>query len=428
MSEEKKSTDKPTEKRGIVLQSKSPISLVYVKSPLQPNKFVFRYEAISSSPISVTFENLTNSSVFPDRSGSESEASDAPPHPFKKQKRLDERDLQRFWSSETGMLPEAVTRIPKSENAARVQHTMLLEACYIGKAHMASLRAENDRLLWEKERSEKEANNLKAKVLELTMRTDILERAVQRAKSESPPKEENQLVTPPKAEEPSRKSPPKYEIPAGASPNDSIFSKMTDISIRREDPAVIHASKRKPVPLMGIKTSPPTTGRPTTPTFNLRGTGHFSFATRGRGGLNNSTNRRGYRSPMRGRGINRYEDAIANHRWQESTFHQPQSTVSVIKVKKTVTEGSKTATSTTAGPPSPGPSGSSASTSGPPTSPTENFGRVTRSKEKQEKNEKVKEKAAENEESDDETLRCFVSKEDEEFMARRLLEDYEDMY
>ena len=420
MSDQKK--ENTQEKRGILLTSQSPISLHYVKSPQNSNKFMLTYAATSDTPISLTFKTDINFDIFAERSESESDASDVPPHPTKKQKKSYEREVAKFWSNGTGLLPDFLTRQPKSENAARIQHTLLIETAYMGKANMASLRSDNERLQWDKEKQEKEISELKAKVLEQSMRIDILERNVIRARSDSNKSNSNgssekEAVTSPEENKQSRKS-PTYHIPQGQSPNTSIFSHMHDSSIAREDHAVVRVSKHKIPPLMGVKTSPPTTSRPTTPTFQLAGKGHFNFSTkRGMGRGNGSTrggfNQRGFREPLRGRAPNRYEDAIQHHRWQNETFSSPSK----------ITPRSK--------PLSPVASSSTGSAmKAPPNSPNENK-RITRSKSetKQEENPKPKPKEDQDDDSDDgEVLRISTTIEDEEFMAKRLLEDYESYY
>ena len=421
MSDEKQVTDKPHDKRGIFLTSNSPISLHFVKSPRNETKYTLTYEATSDTPISLsfTYKNYDNSIfTIADRSGSESDASEPPLPPNKKQKRQEERDLQRFWSSETGMLPEVLTRVPKSEHARLIQHTTLLETCYLGKTYIASIRSDNERLHWEKEAQEKEANRLKAVNLELQMRIDLLERQVRNTKTESPTSV-NRAVSPQRKNSPSRKS-QHYEIANDASPNASIFNHMSmDQSIRREDSAVLHVGKRrpqpqmgKPQPLMEIRTSPPSGGQTQTPTYSLRGTGHFQFATRGRGGHHNT---RGGRQPIRGRGSSRYDDAVANHKWQNATFGREDPRVVV-----TTLSSDTRATATTSGPPTP--PTSIFSSSAPSTS---SGGRQTRSATKRREPEAKEEDS--DEDDDKETLRCDTSRADEDFMAKRMLESYESM-
>ena len=254
----------------------------------------------------------------------------------------------------------------------------------------------------------------------------MLERQVRNSPTTSP---RSESAPPQKTPTPPRKS-PTYPILENASPNDSIFNHMAmDQSIRREDAAVLHVGKReeppkltrKPQPLMGIRTSPlnQTVSRTPPPTFNLRGSGHFSFATRGRGGFGYT---RGGKTPVRGRGQSRYEDAVAGHRWQQATFHHPEAKSSkTITVTKTTAAGTKTTTSTSSGPPST--STSAASSSGPSSSTS--APRVTRSTAKKDAREEAGDD--EDEDNDDEILRCDTSRADERFVSARL-EDYEDMY
>ena len=424
MSGENQQSDKPCDKRGIFLTSPSPISLKFCRTRYldEPDKYTLTYVALSESPISLSFGKVldTNPYVFvADRSGSESDSSEPPIPPNKKQRRHEERELLRFWQSETGMLPEALTRIPKTDHARLVQHTTLIETCHLGKSYIASLRAENDRLAWERDNHEKEVNRQRQVVMELQMRCDILERRVRDSPTTSPKPES---ATPQKTPTPPRKS-TAYQIPTDASPNDSIFTHMAmDQSIRREDAAVLHVGKRedppkvtrKPQPLMGIRTSPPNQmpQRTPPPTFNLRGSGHFQFATRGRGGIGYT---RGGKTPIRGRGQNRYDDVAHVGRWQQATFHHPNP------VTMATSTGTKPTASTSSCPPS---TPTSATSTAGPSSTTSGM-RITRSTAKKDnKDDDVKE---EEEDDDGEVLRCDTSRADERFVSARL-EDYEDMY
>ena len=417
MSAENQQVDKPSDKRGILMTSKAPISLKFCRTPYfdHPDKYTLTYVAISDSPISLSFGNISDSNwphLITDRSESDSEASDHPVPPNKKQKKTEERELMRFWQSETGMLPETLTRIPKTDHARMVQHTTLIETCHLGKSYIASLRAENDRLSWEREQLEKDANRQRTVVMELQMRCDLLERKVRDSPAVSP---RSESAPPKRTPTPPRKS-PTYPIPPNASPNQSIFNHMSmDQSIRREDAAVLHVgakATKKPQPLMGLRTSPPGQNAVKTPppTFNLRGSGHFSFATRGRGGYGFT---RGGKTPIRGRGQSRYDDAIGSHRWQQATFHHPEAKQTSDKPHAATSTSSGHTTTPT----------SAASTTGPSSTSTSSGTRVTRSSSKKE--EPIKEDPEE--EEDEEILRCDTSRADERFMNNRL-PFYEDMY
>lgn len=427
MSEDNRKTQSNPDKRGIFLTSKSPITLKIVKGDKPPiNTFVATYAASSSSPISISFDENSNYFInIAERSESESD-SETPVNPTKKQRRQEEKDLARFWQSETGMLPEILTRVPKTDNARQIQHTLLMESNYVGKSYLASARTENDRLAMEVENKEKESDRLRAKVVELQMRLDMIERKLRNSpESNASPlgKKPSEAVTPPNQDHQSRKSPPKYQIAPGTSPNASIFNHMLDDSVRADDKAVMHV-KRKPQPLMGLSVSPPTTGS-TTPSWNLRGTGHFSFASRGRGGQHH----RGQRQQIRGRGGNRYEDAVASHRWQQATFSHPTTKASDMITFHTVQEGSSisvTSSSTS----TKGSSPLKATTTG-SCSPQTSASRVTRNRAKAMEDQKSKkgkdDEEKEREDSDEEQLRIDTDKEDETFMAERLLDDYESM-
>ena len=428
MSDEKKNPDK----RGIFLTSNSHISLQIIKSERLKDKYTIHYAILSDSPISISFKNpITNSfSCFSDRHISDSEDSDSNLNPTKRQKRQEERELMKFWSTECGLLPEILTRIPKSEHSRQLQHSQLVETCHLGKSYLSSIRSDNDRLNWENESKDKEINRLNAKILELEMKNDIMERQLRKARSEASSPNERP-VTSPEEQQQSRKcnnNLNKNIIAApNVSPNDSIFGRMANESIQAEDFGIIGV-KRRPPPLMGLKVSPPSQRRhspnkPTTPTFQLSGRGHFNFSSRGgRGGFHNRAIRGGQHK-------SRYDDAVASHRWQQQTFTFGQN--SPRKTTTTVTASTAAATAamvtTTPGP------GPSAKKSPPKKSPPkeDQLPKPVRTrlgaKKVNEQRPAQEEAKKEDSESDDEILRCHPSREDEMFMECRLA-SYEDMF
>ena len=161
-----------------------------VKSDFPKNKYILTYAVTSDSPISVYFDSLDNYSLsyFTERVASDSDGSDSNTNPSKKQKRIEERDMSKFWQNECGLLPEFLTRIPKSENSRLLQHSQMMEIAYLGKSYLASVRSDNDRLQWENEQKDKELRALQAKIVELQMKADIAGRQLreERSKSRSP--------------------------------------------------------------------------------------------------------------------------------------------------------------------------------------------------------------------------------------------------
>ena len=434
MATENRKVVETHEKRGIILTSKSPIDLQYIKLPLPENKFILTYAAISNSPISIIFDNENLiASTLAERNTSESDGSDGdlPMHPSKRQKRQEERDLKCFWQNETSLLPDILTRIPKSENARLLQHSMLLECSYLGRSYLAATRAEVDKATWELEAKEKEVNDLKAKVLELQMRNDIVERKLKYSSSDSEGKKG--AVTKTQKTHQSRKSFPKNILVApDANPDESFISHMGNESVMVEDPAIKHV-KRRPMPLMGIKTTcPPNSPTSPTPRFYLEGTGDFSLQTRGgRGGYQN----RGNRQPNRGQVHSRHDDAIAGSMWQTRTFFNDASKGQTVK-KETSPPKSKSPPSTTvtitrttsitsAGPSTPAPSTPKASTAPKPNEKASELARKTRSKVRYEKFKSDKDQPKSEDEDDGSQLRCDTSSKDEAFFNTRESDFYD---
>ena len=439
-------SDPKENKRGIFLASDSCISLHMVKSDFPKNKYILTYAVTSDSPISVYFDSLDNYSLsyFTERVASDSDGSDSNTNPSKKQKRVEERDMSKFWQNECGLLPEFLTRIPKSENSRLLQHSQMMEIAYLGKSYLASVRSDNDRLQWENEQKDKELRALQAKIVELQMKADIAGRQLreERSKSRSPGHSEEAPVN---QEHQQGKSPPEnlphshILAPANLSPNASILGKMQNYSIQADDPGAVVAVKRqqqqpRPQPLMGLRVSPPNAyPRSPQPTFSLRGSGHFNFSSRGRA--------YGGRSIRGGHRQSRYDDAVAAHRWQQTTF-RPQSPAKITTVTELVKRAEKEASNLVSNPPSTSAAAASAASntqppaSAKPDSPSEGKRTVnepkpvrTRASAKRDKFASEKEKEDEEEEdseSGEETLRCDVSRRDEVFFDERL-DDYETM-